>query len=748
MIRRVRLAAVLLTFSSAPLIAQAQQEAPAAAADGAAAEAPKEELVLPVEPKTADELVRGVILTLKLARPELARRYVEALVKMEPDDETLLKLRDQYGTALFLQLSRNKDLQPASTDLLNMLTKAAGKGVGDPARVQILIDQLSGSVRERELAIAELQHLGPYAVGPIVKSMADPKAKTSSNLLVYVLTRLGPAAIPPVTAMLQSPSDSQQALAADVLGAIGDKNDELPLMVAAYSPSSPPSVQNVARTSLAKILYGDPLKANRLTGDGLAERLVRQAVDLLTGKVTLPANDEGKVSIWTWSSKEGAPEESLVSAKSAALFRAEHLTRQALELRPENRPVQTELLAILLLRDVQTAGWDKPLPEGPGTAHDLLLTGGPELSVDVLDSAMKQHNVAAAAGALRVLAQTGSTALLNPGPRGKSVVLSALDYPDPRVQFAAATAILNWDPTHKFSGAGRIVEILARELNSDKTPNMVVVDPNTARGDELRSLMAALGYDAVRVRTGSEGFTAAAAQGDMAIAVLHLNTIRPELTPTVANFRADSRTTSVPIVIYGPANMRSAADRIISDYSNVSYLQEASTPAELNSQIAPLLSELTPPPLTDEQREERVKAAAYWLRHIAEGQRTHLYDLGPAEEALSVSIDKPEIGADVLVALVAIAKPSVQKTLATAATNGSLSPELRAMAARSLAYHIQKYGLTISNDELSALYDVYKNEADPAVKSAMAGIVGSTNPQPKTVSELIRTFPASEKPLP
>ncbi|WP_337219585.1 hypothetical protein, partial [Vibrio parahaemolyticus] len=82
--------------------------------DPAAAETPKEDLVLPEEPKTPEQLVDAAVVTLKLARPGLAKRYLETLVKMEPDDETLLKLRDQFGTSLFLEFSRNAELKPAS----------------------------------------------------------------------------------------------------------------------------------------------------------------------------------------------------------------------------------------------------------------------------------------------------------------------------------------------------------------------------------------------------------------------------------------------------------------------------------------------------------------------------------------------------------------------------------------------------------------------------------------------------------
>lgn len=753
MLSRFRMAfPVLVGFGlTAVPVSPAYPQPPEAAnpADGGGAlETTKDDLVLPEEPKTPDELMDAAVLTLKLARPGLAKRYLETIVKMEPDDETLFKLRDRFGTALFLQLSRNAELKPASAELLAMLTRAGERMAKDPARVEALIQKLSGTARDRELAILELQHLGASAVGPIVRTMSDPQAAKDLGQLAYVLTRLGPAANPPVVAMLGAPGDNQQTLAASVLGTLGDKNDELALLEAGFSPVRSESVQLAARRSLANILYRDPLRTDRLSSVGLADRLRTAAADVLTGRTAIPLNDAGQASIWTWNATAGVPQENLVSPRSAALFRAEQLSRQALGVSPGNPDIQAQLLSILQLRDVQATGWDKAVPEGTGTAHDLLLTSGPEMSLRVLSLGREQRNVAAAAGALRALAQIGTRNMLRPVGNTKPAVVAALDDTDPRVQFAAATTILSWEPIEPFSGSKRVVEILARELNSSGAPNMVVVDPNYARGDEVRSLMTGLGFEAATVRTGAEGFTAAANQGDMAVVLLHLNTIRPDLSPTIANFRADSRTASIPIVIYGPAEMRGAATRLIGEYSRVSYLQEASDTGELNRQIRPVLDELNPTPLTPEQHAERARAAAYWLRHIAVSQRTNVFNLEPAEEALAGAIGNPVLAGDAVSALAVIPRPSAQRFLNEAIKTETNPIEIRQAAARNLAFHIQQFGLALSNDEVSNLYSMYSAEQDGGLRSALASVIGSLKPEAKTVEARILSFPIATQPLP
>src|SRR5690606_40506589 len=99
-------------------------------------------------------------------------------------------------------------------------------------------------------------------------------------------------------------------------------------------------------------------------------------------------------------------------------------------------------------------------------------------------------------------------------------------------------------------------------LHADSTPASVVVDPNRIRALETAGLFTELGFPASMVPTGMEGFRIAAAHGNIELAVLHPNVVRWELSQTIANLRADSRTASIPVVIYGPAEIHDELDQI------------------------------------------------------------------------------------------------------------------------------------------------------------------------------------------
>ena len=85
--------------------------------------------------------------------------------------------------------------------------------------------------------------------------------------------------------------------------------------------------------------------------------------------------------------------------------------------------------------------------------------------------------------ALKVLGQIATLAQLKLNAPRPSPVVLALDYPDPRVQLAAASAILQADPKTPFRGAPRVVEVLRRSwpATAARTPSSEKSRPNAAR---------------------------------------------------------------------------------------------------------------------------------------------------------------------------------------------------------------------------------------------------------------------------
>ncbi|MFV0443244.1 MAG: HEAT repeat domain-containing protein [Planctomycetaceae bacterium] len=716
--------------------------APAVAWTQDAAEAPG---VLAREPQTPVETFDAALTMLKLSRPELAHQYLVNLLASNPDDATLLEIRSKHGTATFIQLSRLEAIQPESATLLEMLNAAARNQLADPNFRDSLLSGLTGSPRQRESAMDTLRALDddgpPLLIGRLAVG-APPELEVS---IMETLLRFGSSAIAPLEAALDSSNDHMRTLAAELLGRLGAKSSVLRLSVAAFDPQSPPVLRDAALKSLARIEYGDPARAGQVTGLRLSERLRNAAAKSLAMQSDIAVEDSGQTPIWFWSEGTKTVERSLVSPSSALQYRGERLARSAVQLSLEDRQAQTLLLAQLMWRDVLQAGWDQPILSGPGTAHDLALTLSPDLSADVLKLADESHNPAAALVALAVLGQTGSRSQLL---SASSPVLAELNSSEPRLQFAAAETVMQLDPQQSFPGAARVVEIFARALQSSNLPKTVVVDPNTRRANSLAGLMSAMGFESNIAPTGREGFTLAAEEGNVELAVLHLNTVQWELTQTIANLRADPRTKRIPIAVYGPSALRSETSLKLKPYQLVGYVDDAGDPSLLREQLSPLIQSRQVPELTDQQRSQQRQAAAFWLRHMADGQRQAIFPLGAAEQALSSSAGDAGVGHDSLLALAAIGKPSVQQRIADVALSTGTDASTRLTAIVHLAFHIQRFGRMLNAATAQNVSDAYRAEQDPSLQSAWAAVIGALGPNTQGTAGQLLAYPPAAAPLP
>ncbi|WP_437201139.1 hypothetical protein [Planctomicrobium sp. SH664] len=728
----------MLVAASSPALAQTETAVPAK---------PPAESPLVIQPTTVDGYFDATLLMVKLARPELARYYLEQLLNQNPAESDLLALRDKYGTGTFVELTGVEALQPLADQLVDKLTQAVRNLGNQPGYVQNILPRLNGSTRERAEALTELRHLGPYAVPAILTELQSDRG-VSTDVLVVALTRLGQEIAPTMVGALTSPNDTVRAVAADVLGYVGGENDAIWLWAPAFAEDQSPGVRLAARRSLARLLLRDPAKVAQVSGDGAAAKLLQAALAYLGDrhKWSEVELESPELSTWSWDSAAGTIQEHVVPRRNAATFFAERLARESAQLAPSSEDAAIVLLAALLTREVEESGWDKPIPQGPATAFDLLVRTGPVTTEQLLRLSLAENLIAPALASIEALGQTGSVDLLK-RPAGGSPIIEALDFPSTRVQFAAAVTILEWEPVKEFRGSRRVVEILARALNSEGHAVGVIMDPNSHRASQTGGIFGEVGFRPQLAATGQAGFQTVAQRGDVELAVLHPNVIRWELTQTIANLRADARTANIPVVIYGPAAARHDFDRLVNEFQRVAFVDEASDSLGLNRGLKPVLAQLNPPPLTHAQRTERIEEAAFWLRRLAMRNVAGVFDLSIAEEALIGAVNQESVAPHALVALGAIGSPRVQEALLNVVIAPSMKPEIRQDAARQLAFHIARYGLLLREGDVSRLRNVWSLETDAGLRTALASVLGATRPTSAAARKQILAWPASAAPV-
>lgn len=715
-------------------------------AAGGAALLPAQETPPPVpgvlarEPQTPAETFDAAVTMLQLARPELARQYLQNFLATMPDDATMLALREKHGSTVFVQLSRNNALQPFGGQALDLLNKAAVTQLNNPEFQQSLLKDLNGTPRQRSAAVSTLRALEGHGVALLVKRIGEGVSADEEERLIVSLLDLGDRVVPAMEAALLSPNGRVQLAALEILGRKKSESSLLKILALAYDPATDKATQDAAKRTAATLLYDSPDKANQITGFRLVDQLVGQALPLFRHST----EEESTAIVWSWDDAADTVAEHTVRTSSAALYLGELWARRALAINPDHPQAQTLLLGFLMQRDVEQAGWDQPIPEGPGTAHDLALATGPQLTSDTLSLGLDNNNSAAVVVSLHALSQSGSrTKLLTAG----SPVLKALDSSDPRVQFAAANTIMQLDPATHFPGAGQVVQILARTLDADPQPASVVIDPNQERGATFAGVLTSLGYAPRLAPTGQRGFDVASSHGNIELAIVHLNTVRWELTQTIANLRTDPRTAGVPILVYGPVGLREATQYKLQRYQRVGYVHELADPEALRTALAPVLQERFSPPPTQEQRAAEMATAAYWLRSIAEGHRQNVFPLATAEASLSNAINRSEVAVDALVALGGIDTASAQQRLAEVGLSPGHEVKVREAAITQLAFHVQRFGRLVSNEQVKQINETWTSEQEPVLKSAWAAVLGALGVEPSAATRLLLDSPPPAAPL-
>ncbi len=736
-----------LTFLlTANVFAQAQDAADAPP-PAAKALPPLEDNPLLSEPRTPQTLMDTVVLMTDLARPGLAKMYLEKLLEAKPDDATLLKLRDKHGPAMFLRLSNDKRLQPESITLLEQVNAAFRKGATDPVRVDKLIADLSKTAAEREVAILQLRNAGNYGAARLIAALNVSRDEAQRKLLLYTLTRMNREVVPALLGAVEGPDPDLRATVIEALGWLSQPQAIGSLWHPAFGETQPAAVQLAARQALARLLFGTAKRVGEVSQFGAAAELAKSARRDLRGEGDWPLNEDGQVELWNWDEASGTVAMTPVSIETASIRAALRQARQAFDLAPNRPDLHALYWTALMSNEVQEAERGTAISTRPGSTFHVGLQLGPDVMQSALVEAMSLGEPVVAAVALQVLAQTGSARILKATESRPAPVVAALNYPDSRVQFAAASTILTWDPATTFRGASRVVEVLARALTDSGTARGIAIDANQQRATSMSAALREMGFEPDMAQTGQDGFKIASERGDVGLFLIEANVARWELSQTVANLRSDARTAYIPIVIYGDEKLQTRIERIAESQPRVYFVLQTNDATLMSKQVLRFLRTANANTITQPQRAATRQAALNWLVQLADRRQACLFDLKPAENALLTATNEPELGESAVFALGAIATPTAQAELFEIGAAASRPAPVRERALAMLSAHMQRHGVMLTELQTDELRKAARQETEPQLQSAFAATLGSLNPNLARASEVLKAVsPRREKP--
>jgi HEAT repeat protein len=739
-IRSRTLALLLALYAGGYALAIAQPEAASPAQPTAGNPLSLDESPLLVEPKTPAEFFDAAVLTDRLYRPALTKRYLEKLLQANPSDDALLEMRNKYGPGIFLHLARDPALKPVAGQLMERVTAVLQKQEQDPAFLDSLIDGLQGTPGDRETSIQMLMNLGPGTVPRILKHLGAPKPSEQPSVLVQALAQMGKPILPVLYGGLESTDDGIRDAAIQAIGLIGSKMSVPYLLDPAFDPHQPAGIRSAARTALARIMDIPTDRGDGVSPFGAARELKKLAKDALANRIVWPTQ-EGKTDLWTWNEEAKSVVRNNVPPLIASIYTGLLFAHQAISMAPEDREAQILFLALEFAWDSQgpKEGRTDQLALGPpigqGSIHNLALTAGPEVASGALALGESMGNPAVEIGAIRALAAVGAREEVYGTRQTRSPLLAALNDPNPEVQYAAAVAILRSNPDVPFRGAQRIVDVLTRAISGSGSPVAVVIDTNRVEGNEMAGLLNQIGFESIEAVTGREGFELAIGRSNVVLIAVQTNVIRWPLSQTVANLRADARTAQIPILVFGPETVRPELRALLTHYPQVEFMVESTTPQAVELQAGAFLKRAMAMAAPPANRAERIADATSWFAAIAKGNQTKVLNFDNAESALmAISTDRSYY-ANALVALAALPTGTVQRHFEQLAISERLDPAIRELAARELTAHIQRHGLLLHSSQVAELESAWRSAQSPELATALAATVGALKPNAKRVGD-------------
>jgi hypothetical protein len=725
-------------------------------------------------PESALEFWAAIRFEIEDGKLDLAALHLKQLLEKQPADKVddeLLAIEANDGMAPFTRLrlisrwAKDKTVQEDATKnvdkLIDRITGALEKRLNDRDRINKFIKNLEGQTAEERLfALAQLKRSGARASPSLVTALRNTGGTPQNQRLQTGIVNLGQEAIAPMYAVLRA-KDAKDAkdvelrvALLDIIKRAADKRAVPFLYHAASSYQYPAVVRQKARQTLAYLLETnvERLPAGQVALTQLAENHYRH-------KAYYP--DPKRVPVWSWDGTTLSDQPVLLDARQADLYYGLLFAREALDLDPSYQPAQVAFLSLALEQGYR----DRLDPTAPVKVQNpalerLVRTVDIDLLTQVLDRALVDRRIPVIIGAIRALGDRGDVRAARPGASGDPRGLQrALYFPDRRVQFAAATALLRIPANQPSQYAARVVDILRRNVAAEAEPRAMAAYVPNDKANELQNTLKAAGFQPAIVpgtRAVLEGIHKAA---DVDVILFYTDVSGSELPYALSQLRADSDAGLVPLLILSP---KAGAD----DFDNAArqlrdlvrkydaawiipeaaarlpdemkkHLEAATNPAALQAQVDKHLVSNAEMPrverytqaglgqgLSPEERKAYTRVAMDWLWRISRGELKG-YDLRPALPAIAEAVRSQELALPAIETISRLPGVDAQQTLLRVVLDPKRGP-LRSAAAVQLNRHIQENGLLLQKGQVDELRSMYGNPAEDAVlREQLATVIGA-----------------------
>lgn len=573
----------------------------------------------------------------------------------KPEQQDYIAIYDKYGSGAFTLLYRvprwsdnpleQKKAREYVEAIVTQAEAALDQHIRQPQRIAKYIANLGASPEERVFAQAELIRIGVAAVPFMVQEIRNDKDKAIIEGIYELIRRMDPESIAAWIAALDGLNPSQQF---GVLSGLIRHEQFLSLQEEVQTSVIPylwrlmlpnqeifPPLRQLAQDTLRSYLRGsNPILEKRSPEQELL-RIARQFYEespryRLARK--LPDTSEPVVRLWRWN----ANDEKLVSVQVPVSWANEYYgLRYArwVAVKEGTHAVDAQVLMLSIVG--RAAAWRcqyGDIAQHEPLAMQLLTTAPPSIREEVFRQAMRQKQTATLVAVLQAARMSADKELAATGARPSgakgSLLESALDYPDPLVQFLAADTLLR-GPFPLSAGARvKVIDILRRQLQDvhvlppPAPGNALYLDPDPRRRDSIVPLLLAAGFRVERFATGRD-LLQRLHEGTADVIIIDRHAVHPPLRELLSQLQADPRWSGIPTVVLA------SPDQVPSPTLEQLLLRLAALMAVTDPQLPDIPAIYQPhpndpPEVRQRQRLENQKARDATLAQTIQERRTRL----------------------------------------------------------------------------------------------------------------------------
>jgi len=658
----------------------------------------------------------------------------EEVLRLRPDAEAAIRLRDKVGHMFFVQLlvdgvHKDKRLGTVAERFMELTTRSIKMKRVEPATIEGLVKDLEKDFETRWRAILDLCTIGEPAVPYLVPALGNQQDDDLRANTVITLTKMGRVAALPVIEALDSSNVYIRQNAAAILGNIREDRAIAALKRVIENPKEIPEVRKHAETAILKITGNgsDMLPSAKELYLELAKNYYLDHPSVMRPLL------ESRVQIWNWHVEDDNVVATEVPSYAYNELLAEEACYEALKLDTNYSDVlplalcvylaqinEVEDLVILSKIHQPTGGISN---EEAATLEarlndlrnvDLFAAfGGLDVFDRALAVALDSQDETVAVSCIESMTQVAKEA--------SPTVIRALDYPDKRVKYAAAMALATINPQMPYEGMEKVMPTLNHAVGEAGVRVVLLIDGDKDHLNLISGHLRLLNCVVVSADNGPDGLSRARRFPAEDMIIITQTLPESDSQEIVMKLRDDFRTEKTPIFVMGNLVEQDKLNQIFGEMVN-GYMDAGIDKVGLASYLEEVFS--TEAVLADAKSEAtRIAAAAAKVLAGVPRMATPL-NLDTAQDALvkSLAIQPDEVRLPALQAINNIGLAGASDAVIAVLTNPESVKAIRLNCLDAIGGIIERRS-TVQTEEMESLVSAL-NEEDQDIRQHAANALG------------------------